>query len=80
MAYESDVAIQAIVFHPDGGFDITYAEQNNIRTKGTLVNQFMSPPGMGDLPVEEVLDAIRELLDLALAASFDDPTERISRR
>ena len=75
----SDVAVQAIVFHPDGGFDITYAEQEDIKPKGTLVRQLMVPPGLNELPVEAVLDDIRELLDLALALRFDAP-ERISRR
>lgn len=76
----SDVAIQAIVFHPDNSFDITYAEQRDIRPKGTVVRQFLSGGDMGDLPVDDVLDAIRDLLDMALKASYDDPTERISLR
>lgn len=77
----SDVAIQAIVFHPEGGFDVTYAEQDNIRSKGTLVNQFMSPAGAVDIrEVDAVLEEIRDLLDLAISASYDDPTDRISLR
>lgn len=76
----SDVAIQAIVFHPEGGFDVTYAEQSDIRVKGTLVRQFMSPAGAVDeREVEAVLNEIRDLLDLGLQASFDDATERVRR-
>ncbi len=77
----SDAAIQAIVFHPEGGFDVTYAEQSDIRVKGTLVRQFMCPSGaIDEREVDAVLDSIRDLLDLALQASYDDPTERISLR
>lgn len=73
MPHRSDVAIQAVVFHPDGGFDITYAEQDDIMPKGTILRQLMVPRGLKELPVDAVLDDIRELLDLALEARYDAP-------
>lgn len=79
--YDSDVSVQSIVFHPEGAFDITFAEQRDFNPKGTLLRQLMAPAGL--LPeqhVQEVLDAIRELLDMALEARNDDPTTRLSRR
>lgn len=80
MAYRSDVMIQAVVFHPDGGIDINYAEQSDVHPKGTIIRQLMVPAGVVELPVDEVLDSIKELLDLALVARYDDPAQRISTR
>lgn len=77
----SDVAIQNIVFHPDGAFDISYAEQRDINPKGIIVRQLMMP---GDVIPDSVMDQVREtlqdLLDIALEARNDDPATRISRR
>lgn len=80
MPHMSDVAIQGVVFHPDGGFDITYAEQTDIMPKGTILRQLMVPAGLNELqnPVKAVLADIRELLDLALEARYDAP-ERFTR-
>lgn len=69
--YNSNVAIQSIVFNADGGFDITYAEQDDIHAKGTIIKQLSVPGAVVD--ASEVVDAIRELLDLALVERFDDP-------
>lgn len=76
--YESDVAIQGIVFHPDGGFDISYAEQRDMHPRGTIVRQLMVPPGVVD--TDDILDSLRELLDLALVERQADSTERLSRK
>lgn len=79
--YDSDVSIQSIVFHPEGAFDITYAEQRDFNVRGTILRQLMVPSGL--LPermVQEALDGLRELLDQALEARQDDPAARLSRR
>lgn len=79
--YDSDVSIQSIVFHPEGAFDITYAEQRDFNPKGTILRQLMAPAGLlPEMRIQEVLDAIRELLDVALDARLDTPEQRLSRR
>lgn len=79
--YNSDAAIQAIVFQADGGFDITYAERYDFHPKGTVVRQLMVPAGVvPPSAIEDVRDALKELLDLALVERADDPAERLSRR
>jgi hypothetical protein len=71
-------SIQSVVFHPDGGFDITYVEEADISPFGTTLHQHTCPGGVvSDAAVGEVIENIRELLDLALIAKFNDPTERI---
>lgn len=75
------VAVQAIVFQPEGGFDITFAEERDFHPRGTIVRQLMV--GAGVLPegaIEEVREAIQDLLDLALTARLDQPAERLSVR
>ena len=65
MTYDSDVAIQSIVFHPDGAFDITFAEQRDFNIRGTLVRNLMVPAGaVPESDIDTALDAIRELLDV----------------
>jgi hypothetical protein len=76
--YNSNVAVQSIVFHPEGGFDITYAEQEDVNPKVTILRQAMVAAGVVD--ITEVVDSIRELLDQALDAKLDAPTERIITR
>lgn len=75
--YNSNVAVQSIVFNADGGFDITYAEQEDIHPKGTIIKQLATPGGVVD--TSEVIEAIRELLDLALVERYDDP-QHIARQ
>lgn len=73
-------AIQGITFQPEGGVDITYAESSDFHPKATIVRQLMVSPGVVDGQIEEVREAIRDLLDLALVERYDDPAERLSRR
>lgn len=80
MAYNSDVAVQGINFDPDGGFSLTYAEREDFNVRGTIIRQIMVPAGIAAAQVEEVREALKELLDLALIERYDDPAERLSRR
>lgn len=75
----SDVAIQAIAFHPDGSFDISYAEQRDITPNVVMVRQVMATQGVLDDMVQEVLDSVKDLLDAALERMADAPS-KISRR
>lgn len=70
-------AIQSVIFTGDGAFDVQYAEQDEIHPKCTVVRQAMVAGGVVD--IEPLLDMIRDLLDEALAARYDDPSERIVR-
>jgi hypothetical protein len=74
---DSDVIIQNIVFHDEGAFDIAYAEQRDLHEKGIIIRQLMVPPGV--IPeniMDDVLDTLRELLDLALERRQDEPSSR----
>ncbi len=71
-------SIQSVVFNPDGGFDITWAEEADVTDKGTTLHQHTAPGGVVDERyVSNVIDDLRELLDLALIAMRDDPPVRV---
>jgi hypothetical protein len=71
-------AIQAIVFQPNGGYDITYAEERDFSDNGMIIRQGMFPAGF-EQEQEEVKEAIRDLLDLALGKMQDSVTRRAVR-
>lgn len=78
MAYNSDAVIYAIEFSPEGGFIIHYSEQTDLTPIGMQTHQFTvngGVPGTENLPVREIIDSIRELLDLAIVAGRNDPQE-----
>ena len=72
----SDVAVQSLVFQPDGSF---YAEQRDITANVVVLRQAMVSPGVLDEMLSEVRDSVRELLDAALEKMNEAPS-RISRR
>jgi hypothetical protein len=73
----SDVAIQAISFHGDGSFDISYAEQRDITPNVVMLRQVMVSPGVVDKEADDTRETIKELLDAALGMMHEAPS-RIS--
>ncbi len=73
-----NVAIQSIVFHPEGGFDITWADRDDVNPKVTTLQQTMVAAGVCD--ITDVVDDIRDLLAQARDVKLDTPTERIVTR